>query len=255
MKKILVGPQESGCESANTATYPTDNDANISDTTDRSAIDDYALSDLDRSNVAVKAREAQRVSVFSTKLQFAIDSDETVQLGGCSFKAIELIEVSNILNAHDSRIARFKELRDALNVAHATIGIFENYVSPDAEVQIEADLSKRDLTLAAVGAKVSKALRNAYMEGLTPLDKFNYQLLSRLKSDCDYYLGHGNRSNNRLWAGDVSSQIQKMKEVYEQLPETPEWITLEDIDKYETAMTSDEMNNDKIVIAEREDAL
>lgn len=63
-------------------------------------------------------------------------------------------------------------------------------------------------------------------------NRFNYQLLGRLQQDCDYYLGNGNRSKKHLWAGDEAEQIKKMKELYEGLPEKPQWITPEDIARY-----------------------
>lgn len=65
---------------------------------------------------------------------------------------------------------------------------------------------------------------------------FNYQLLSRLQQDCEYYLGHGNRSKKHLWALDEAAQIKKMKELYEGLREKPEWISLEEIERYERSM-------------------
>lgn len=65
---------------------------------------------------------------------------------------------------------------------------------------------------------------------------FNYRLLSRLEQDCEYYLGHGNRSKTHLWALDETEQIKKMKELYEGFSEKPEWISLEDIERYEAAM-------------------
>lgn len=43
--------------------------------------------------------------------------------------------------------------------------------------------------------------------------KFNYMLLSRLQSDCDYYLGNGNRCARQLWAGNEQAQIDKMREL------------------------------------------
>lgn len=67
-------------------------------------------------------------------------------------------------------------------------------------------------------------------------DKFNYMMLSRLKSDCDYYLGNGNRNPRNLWAGDEAKQIAKMREFYDKVPEEPEWLTKEDIDDYEDKM-------------------
>ena len=64
----------------------------------------------------------------------------------------------------------------------------------------------------------------------------SYQLLSRLKSDCDYFLGAGGRSEKHLWAGNVRDQIAKMRELYADLPEKPDWITTEDIDNYAQRM-------------------
>lgn len=68
--------------------------------------------------------------------------------------------------------------------------------------------------------------------------RFDYQLLSRLQQDCEYYLGFGHRAKKHLWAGDEAEQIAKMKEIYEALPEKPEWLTLERIADYEAAMLS-----------------
>lgn len=67
-------------------------------------------------------------------------------------------------------------------------------------------------------------------------NSFNYQLLGRLQMDCEYYLGHGNRAAKHLWADNEAEQIAKMKEIFEALPEKPEWITLEKIAEYEAAM-------------------
>lgn len=67
-------------------------------------------------------------------------------------------------------------------------------------------------------------------------DAVNYRLLGRLKQDCEYYLGHGNRDRKRLWAGDEAEQIAKMKELYAAFREKPQWITLDDIARYEAAM-------------------
>ena len=69
--------------------------------------------------------------------------------------------------------------------------------------------------------------------------EYDYMLLSRLKSDCDYFLGNGNRYEKHLWAGNVDDQIAKMKELYNKLPEKPEWLTMEDIENYEKEMKQD----------------
>lgn len=63
-----------------------------------------------------------------------------------------------------------------------------------------------------------------------------YFLLSRLKDDCEYFLGAGGRAEKHLWAGNVREQIAKMRELYAALPEKPEWLTQEDIDRYAQRM-------------------
>lgn len=70
-------------------------------------------------------------------------------------------------------------------------------------------------------------------------NEYNYMLLSRLKQDCDYFLGNGNRAEKHLWAGNVDGQIAKMKELYNKLPEKPEWLSMEDIENYEKEMKQD----------------
>ena len=67
-------------------------------------------------------------------------------------------------------------------------------------------------------------------------DSDDYRLLSRLKADRDYFLGAGGRAEKHLWAGNVREQIAKMRELYDALPEKPEWLTMEDIDRYAQRM-------------------
>nr|WP_302656438.1 LPD11 domain-containing protein [uncultured Agathobaculum sp.] len=63
-------------------------------------------------------------------------------------------------------------------------------------------------------------------------------LLDRLRADCDYFLGAGGRSEKHLWAGSVYAQIKKMRELYDALPEKPEWLTAEAIDRYAAQMAA-----------------
>ena len=67
-------------------------------------------------------------------------------------------------------------------------------------------------------------------------DRFNYMLLDRLRCDCEYYLGYGGRYAGQLWAHDEQKQIDKMRELYDLLPEKPEWLTREQIDIYAAQM-------------------
>lgn len=69
--------------------------------------------------------------------------------------------------------------------------------------------------------------------------RFNYMMLARMRSDCDYYLGYGNRSVSRLCGGSIEEHITEMKNLYNSFPEgqKPEWLTYEEILDYEKQMS------------------
>ncbi|QDX94722.1 hypothetical protein EEL30_22025 [Brevibacillus laterosporus] len=71
-------------------------------------------------------------------------------------------------------------------------------------------------------------------------NRFNYMMLDRLRSDCDYYLGYGNRNKNRLYLNDEQKHIDQMKELYNSFPNNkkPEWLTYEQILNYEKLMVN-----------------
>ena len=64
---------------------------------------------------------------------------------------------------------------------------------------------------------------------------FRYQLLSRMYSDCRYYLGNGRLYGPHLWAGDEERQIAYMKALWHSFPVDgkPQWLSLDDIIAYE----------------------
>lgn len=64
--------------------------------------------------------------------------------------------------------------------------------------------------------------------------RFRYMMLSRMKQDCDYYLGYGNRSTNHLWAGDEVDQLANMKAILDtfEKDDKPEWLTESDLLDY-----------------------
>lgn len=91
---------------------------------------------------------------------------------------------------------------------------------------------------------IKKELEIRFKEPVKPVnreDQFNYQLLGRLKSDCDYFLGYGNRNVKHLWADTEEEHIEKMKELYNGFSEDgkPEWLTYEEILQYEKLMVTD----------------
>ena len=92
-----------------------------------------------------------------------------------------------------------------------------------AELDFDDLISVSDAELESIGATLEQG-------------SDDYRLLSRLKADCEYFLGYGGRAEKHLWAGSVREQIAKMRELYDALPEKPEWLTPEDIDRYAQCM-------------------
>ena len=135
-----------------------------------------------------------------------------------------------------------EEHGDYKTVAHIapdrTVTIYDEEMPQTVrdEIQRIADSSEmtisatQDAPVFAVPPRVQEpSQREEAAEG-------SYQLLSRLKADCDYFLGAGGRAEMHLWAGNVREQIAKMRELYDALPEKPEWLTMEDIDRYAQRM-------------------
>lgn len=65
--------------------------------------------------------------------------------------------------------------------------------------------------------------------------EFQYMMLSRLQSDCLYFLNWGNGGNS-LWGITIESHIAEMKRLWLSLPVKPEWLTYPTIEAYEIAM-------------------
>ena len=70
---------------------------------------------------------------------------------------------------------------------------------------------------------------------------FRYMMLSRLKQDCDYYLGNGNRSTNALWSRNEADQIANMLALWNtfEAEDEAEWLTKDDITNYARQMGVD----------------
>lgn len=69
-------------------------------------------------------------------------------------------------------------------------------------------------------------------------ETFRYQLLSRMKGDCDYYLGNGGRHSKYLWADNEVEHVDYMKQLWNSFGEDakPEWLSMEQILEYEQKM-------------------
>lgn len=160
----------------------------------------------------------------------------------------------------------YESLNESKDNSQEILDKIHSYIN-DAEKKLKTD-PKKAMTLAKRAKKLAEAnkkmlekrepslygninvfisniekhyLKESNEDILGKDDEFRYQLLDRLKSDCDYYLGNGNRNDKHLWAGNVKDQIQTMKDLYNSFSDDmkPEWISLEDIDNYEKEMSDD----------------
>lgn len=138
------------------------------------------------------------------------------------------------LGSHEDFIPVINDILEEENLHVGQLQTLLKQISPNAEKiaqgEVEAD------------TQLSESL---FTEDLDLLDeyglsgrsqKFYYQFLDRLRSDCEYYLGAGNLNKNNLWTKDEEDQINLMRKVLSVLNEKPEWLTEEDIDDYEFEM-------------------
>lgn len=97
----------------------------------------------------------------------------------------------------------------------------------------------------AYNARTAEAER--FREILNSAPEFRYQLLHRMKADCDYYLGYGNRNPRNLWASSMEEQIATMRAIWNSFPENakPEWLSFEDIQQYEDSMANSQNIEEK----------
>ena len=101
------------------------------------------------------------------------------------------------------------------------------------EESVVAEETAPDDEAISLPDKLEEAAPSALEPAVRTTD---YQLLDRLRSDCEYFLGAGQRNEGQLWAGSVHGQIAKMRELYESLPDKPEWLTEAQIDSYADRM-------------------
>lgn len=88
---------------------------------------------------------------------------------------------------------------------------------------------------------ISEYIKNLIKEK-SPADRYKYVLLDRMVMDCLYYLGNGNRNAKYLWSKDEAEHIGNMKALWNSFPkdEKPEWLSMEDIERFEKAMITAE---------------
>ena len=95
--------------------------------------------------------------------------------------------------------------------------------------------------------KPAAVIRSDVDEILQNDKTFRYRLLSRMKSDCEYYLGYGGRHSRHLWSGNEKTQIMYMKVLWESFKENekPDWLSFDQILDYEKRMVQEKAPLDK----------
>lgn len=118
--------------------------------------------------------------------------------------------------------------------------ILQNAVVAEQQMAQEQETAQEQAEPAPEVTEPKEDVQNteqADTQSATNDHSYEYMLLDRLRSDCEYFLGAGETAeNNHLWAGNPEAQIEKMQELYDMLPEKPEWLTQEDINQYAQQM-------------------
>ena len=148
---------------------------------------------------------------------------------------------------------------DSINEGKLPNGAFD---IPDIKTSLKNDYLQGKLTAEEVAEELHKAGWKSYVpdedealkmihvkesvneslikdNDLLDLEaRFRYMMLSRMQCDCNYFLGNGDGYEPRLWAGNVEDQIKYMKDLWNSFDEDekPEWLSMEDIEKYEKDM-------------------
>lgn len=186
------------------------------------------------------------------------DTSQNESLREASNRSIE--EVKSILRPLVTKDGKVRAFRDDEKLPRGFR--FKSGTSTSGEVRYKGT----DYAYAVINGKL-KVMTSAeagdnwsetiYKEDLdntqTAVDKifssgdegYPYAMLDRMKSDCEYYLGYGNRSSKYLWAKDPKRHIEIMKAVYNRLDPKPEWLTSEQIDEYEKKMLEEPLEDIK----------
>jgi hypothetical protein len=131
-----------------------------------------------------------------------------------------------VLNNNVQIMHHAEELKDAVNK------------SKNIPATVVAKVYDATKTLSDVITQYLDGENNMSEGGNIKNHIFIYMMLGRLRSDNDYFLHYGNRSEKNLWAGNVNDQISEMKRLWNSLPKNskPEWLSMDDILEYERKM-------------------
>ena len=157
----------------------------------------------------------------------------------------DILESTGVVNSEYTpdildELINFYSSQDTMSHADIWDEIFNTYHNEALADDVLDGLDGKNTTLEDVNHKSINTTDSTIIDDsiLKHSDEFKYQLLSRMQTDCNYFLGAGNRAEKFLWAGNVPEQIAYMRAIYNSFPDNkkPEWISLADIDEYEKKM-------------------
>ena len=152
-------------------------------------------------------------------------------------KASLLKDVQSVLKAE-----AFNKLKVlSAKQIYSEIVLTDRFISANLGTSIKRVASIKPLNVVAVDGGDDSGFDVGDGDGDELVDnpyRYQYMMLSRLKQDCDYYLGHGGRHPKHLWAKNEADHIAEMKRIYDIFPADmkPEWLSMEDIDQYAKKM-------------------
>ena len=157
----------------------------------------------------------------------------------------DILESTEVVNSEYSpdllnELVNYYSSFDTMSSEEIWDEIFNTYHNEALADDVLDSLDGKNTTLEDVNHKSINTTDSIIIDDsiLKHSDEFKYQLLSRMQTDCNYFLGAGNRAEKFLWAGNVPEQIAYMRAIYNSFPDNkkPEWISLADIDEYEKKM-------------------
>ena len=201
-------------------------------------------SDIDAEIVAVKVI-GSRVNGNSDD-----DSDLDVLL---EFKGdISEDGLFNILNDDkDGRLYIEGIPVDINPITEGKSGTIQEFMERNKDYVKPVDINNQNISVMEENEKLQATIKDVTSRD----EQFRYQLLDRLKQDCNYFLGYGNRHEGSLWAGNAKDHVAVMQTLWDSLPEKPEWLTKEQLADYAGKMLEPEKNLQEKVAATKTEVL
>lgn len=169
-----------------------------------------------------------------TELPFGFSPEEVDE-----YSVVEVTEDQNMIKAEVRAELNYDELSELCEFLDPVVQKYDTntYFEPVEPGIIEAYIHMNQKITSSADITSSEDIDRTSEDLLANDAKFRYQMLGRMQQDCNYFLDY--RDPKFLWAGDVNDQIRLMRDLYNSFSgdEKPEWISMDDIDELERAMT------------------